>query len=65
MTTLIRWGLSVTLLVFVWMHVHWSVALCLTLLFIGSEGQAGMLKASMRSTAEGFRVINESLKEKN
>lgn len=34
---LIRYALTIALLVFVWRHSHWSVALCLTLLSIETE----------------------------
>lgn len=32
--------LSLALLWIVWHHAHWSVALCLSLLFLANEGQA-------------------------
>ncbi len=35
---------TVFLLVNVWMHAHWSVAACLTLMFAGEELRAYMLK---------------------
>lgn len=36
----IRWVLVIALLVIVWRHAHWSVALCLSLLALSVETQA-------------------------
>jgi len=38
--TYVRRLLTVALLVVVWFHAHWSVALCLCLLALATEGQA-------------------------
>lgn len=35
-----RWTLSLILLIVVWFHAHWSVALVLSLLAISVEAQA-------------------------
>ncbi len=37
MAVIIRWTLSATLLVVVWQHSHWSVALVITLLTVNGE----------------------------
>ena len=44
MQTIIRLILTATLLVFVWLNAHWSVALCLTLNAAGWEVVAYQLK---------------------
>jgi hypothetical protein len=44
MTTLLRWALSIALLVVVWRHSHWSVALCLSLNVLFAEGIVALLK---------------------
>jgi hypothetical protein len=41
--SVIRWFLSVALLVPVWLRAHWSVALSLTLIFIGMELHAHVI----------------------
>jgi hypothetical protein len=55
-----------TLLVIVWMHTHWSVALAFALVFIGFEGQHAMnldlhkrLGGVMPSKAERLWMINK------
>lgn len=35
----VRWALTIALLVIVWRHAHWSVALSLCLLTLATEGQ--------------------------
>jgi hypothetical protein len=39
MTKIIRYILTIILLTVVWFHAHWSVALCLSLIFIATEMQ--------------------------
>jgi len=44
MTTLFRWIFSIALLIVVWRHSHWSVALCLTLNLAAMEGLIAIFK---------------------
>jgi len=58
--TIIRVFLTGGLLMEVWLHSHWSVALCLTLLFVASEISA--IAASVRAkTQAGQREFEDNL----
>lgn len=52
LVTLIRIALTVALLVTVWWHSHWSVALCLTLLVTATEISSINRPSSWRSGVE-------------
>jgi hypothetical protein len=52
--TIVRVMLAGGLLMEVWLHSHWSVALCLTLLFAASEISA--VVANLRRTSGVDRV---------
>ena len=49
--TIARVFLTGGLLMEVWLHSHWSVALCLTLLFVASE---------LRTIIDGLREKNQA-----
>lgn len=49
----IRMMLTFALLVVVWRHSYWSVALSLTLLAVGAEAATIILKHLMKKSMEG------------
>lgn len=55
----IRWLGALTLLIVVWKHAHWSVALSISLMFIESEITGYCLKwhgKSIRTVLEIFEI---------
>lgn len=58
--SIVRVFLAGGLLMEVWLHAHWSVALCLTLLFVASEISA--IAAGIRlKTQAGQREFEDNL----
>lgn len=51
-----RWILSAILLLIVWTHAHWSVALVLTLMTINNEITSKLLKGITIGLAKGFKI---------
>ena len=46
--SIIRWVLGIALMVVVWHHSHWSVALSLTLIFFALESTAFIVGFTLR-----------------
>lgn len=57
MSTLIRFGLTIALLVVVWRNSHWSVALCLTLLSIAVEAIDYAARQRFTAIAEMMEIL--------
>lgn len=55
-----RWVLTVWLLVIVWLHSHWSVAVSLTLLFIASEVETHLAGKMVACIKEIVKLLKES-----
>lgn len=58
---LTRWLLGAGLLWVAWHHVHWSVALCLTLMFIAFEIMGWIILSAIKGADE--TVVGKILKE--
>lgn len=58
-----RWAITIFLLIIVWNHAHWSVALCLTFIFLAIEGIASAVDIINKALTAHIKLQGRPLSE--